>query len=136
VRVQCAMCPTVFDAKRLTAKYCSTRCRTRASRAGMAAPRQPVVRGAASAQDGLGGQDGVEAAAAAELATAGRTASPSGQSALALARRIDAGVDSGAAMASMVRELRVALADALRDAAVAVDPLDELKAKRDRRAAG
>lgn len=79
---------------------------------------------------------GVVAAVTADLGAAGRTVSPAGQCALALAARIDAGVDSGASMASMVRELRAALADALRDAAVSADPVDELKAKRDRRAAG
>jgi hypothetical protein len=132
VRVQCAVCPTVFEAKRPTAKYCSPACRVRAHRAGVSVQARP-----APARRRLQeAPAGVEAATAAELATAGRTATASGQSALALARRIDAGVDTGASIASMVRELRAALADALRDAAVAVDPLDELKAKRDRRAAG
>jgi hypothetical protein len=131
VRVQCAMCPTVFDAKRPTAKYCSARCRTRASRAGVAAPRQPKARSAVSVQDVPAG---VEAATAAELAAAGRAETVSGQSALALARRIDAAVDTGAAMASMVRELRAAMGDAVAGGQVAADPLDELRQRRERAA--
>ncbi len=79
----------------------------------------------------------VEPATVAVLAAAGRTETPSGQSALALARRIDgSGQESGAGLASLVREHRAALADALRDVAVvAVDPVDELRAARERKRA-
>ena len=141
MRVQCAVCPVEFEAVRRSAKYCSPRCRSAAfqerQRSGVPSPRSPRPPGR-----GSGGVSaplaGVGDATAAVLAAAGRTETPSGQSALALADRIDAAEhESGSALASLAREHRACLADALRDAdRAATDPLDELRAARERRAAG
>jgi glycerate-2-kinase len=79
----------------------------------------------------------VTAATLKELNAAERAGTALGESALALARRVDgAARDSGASLASLARELRATLAEALRDAAAAADPLDELRARRDRKRTG
>ena len=70
----------------------------------------------------------------AELTAAGMLNSHQGRIALGLARRFDAGDDTGAALAQVARQLRETMASALASAVpVAVDPLDELRAKRERR---
>ena len=57
-----------------------------------------------------------------------------GQLALILARQIESGQDTGAALAQMVRQLRETMASALASAEPdEVDPVDELRAKRERR---
>lgn len=69
-----------------------------------------------------------------ELREAGMLSSHQGQCALLLAERIEVGEDTGAALAQLVRQLRETMASALASAAPAeVDPLDELRAKRERR---
>ena len=72
-----------------------------------------------------------------ELETAGRLETALGQSALAIAVRIDAAdTEAGSAMAALVREHRAALAEALKGAYAVANPLDELRARRDRKRAG
>jgi hypothetical protein len=73
----------------------------------------------------------------AELAAAGRLGTAAGQSALVLARRIDAGDgETAAGLAAAVKQLGATLADAVRGGEVAVNPLDELRAARERKRAG
>jgi len=80
--------------------------------------------------------DGVESATLAELQLARKDASAGGLAALALARRIDAADgETGAGLASLVREHRAALADATRDETGKPRKTDELKARRDRKLA-
>lgn len=85
-------------------------------------------------------EDGTESLAAAargELAAVGRDRTAAGQAVLVLARRIDANsAESGSSLAAMVREFRAALAGALEGAGEAVDPVDELRARRDRKRSG
>lgn len=72
----------------------------------------------------------------AELTAAGMLDSHQGQAALLLARRMESGDDAGAALAQMVRQLRETMASALSSAVPdEVDPVDELRARRDRRRA-
>ena len=69
-----------------------------------------------------------------ELTAAGMLDSHQGQLALVLAGRIEQGDDTGASLSQMVRQLRETMASALASAEPeAVDPLDELRAKRERR---
>jgi anti-sigma-K factor RskA len=69
-----------------------------------------------------------------ELTEAGQVASASGQAALLLARRLDSQLtETGSSVAAMVREHRAALADALKGAKAEVNPLDELRARRERK---
>lgn len=72
----------------------------------------------------------------AELERAGRLESPLGQQALVLAARVDAATDSGAALAAVAKELRTTLAEVLRQAPGVADPVDELRARRERRLRG
>jgi hypothetical protein len=80
---------------------------------------------------------GVMAATEAELDSVGRLETPLGQAALVLAVRLEASHrEPGTALAALVREHRAALAEAMRGARVAADPVDELRARRDRKRAG
>lgn len=72
----------------------------------------------------------------AELETAGRASSSAGQAALLLAERIEFGENTGSAVAQMVRQLHDTMTRALADAEIASDPVDELRARRERRRAG
>lgn len=76
------------------------------------------------------------AAVTAELTAAGMLDSYQGQAALLLARRMESGDDTAPALAQMVRQLRETMASALSSAVPdEVDPVDELRARRDRRRA-
>lgn len=130
MRKACAECGTEFEAKRKAAKFCSGRCTKRAQRrpAGKSDPTEVVPIAPTEPAGSL------TAATQATLERAGRAASATGQAALALARRIDGGhTETGSALAAMVREHRAALAEATRDAQTVSDPLDELRARRERR---
>jgi hypothetical protein len=75
----------------------------------------------------------LERAVRAELEQYGRADSPDGASALYAARMLEAGPHSGASAASLLRELRAAVAAATKGASAAEDLVDELRAKRERR---
>lgn len=99
--------------------------------------RKPKSRPTATASAaGLSDRSGVVSTVTAELIAVGMLESHQGQLALVLANRIETGDDTGAALAQMVRQLRETMASALSSAEPeAVDPLDELRAKRERRGA-
>ena len=83
------------------------------------------------------GYDSVLSSVTAELTDVGMLNSHQGQIAVGLARRFDAGDDTGAAMAQVARQLRETMASALASKEpVEVNPLDELRAKRERRVSG
>lgn len=82
------------------------------------------------------GRRSVVSVVTAELADAGMLDSHQGQAALLLAQRLESGDDTGAAMAQMVRQLQQTMASALASQEPdEVDPVDELRAKRERRGA-
>lgn len=122
----CDVCGTPYEAKRPTSKYCSTRCRTRASRGTPTEHADVVPLPAPEEQAGP-----VEAATLRELEAVERADSVFGQTALALARKLDAGRETGAAMASLAKQLEATLATATEGVTTAADPLDELRARRD-----
>jgi hypothetical protein len=125
----CASCGRPYDAKRPSSKFCGDTCRKRAQRAPGVAP---IVEDAPAASS-----SGLVDATERELVTAGRLDSMLGQASLELARRISDRHESGASIASLTKQLRETMADALKGAATAADPLDELRARRDeKRAAG
>lgn len=132
MRKACAECGEEFEAKRTAAMYCSGRCTKRAQRRpnpqeGPAPVREMPVQPSAGS---------VTASTQAELERAGREESAAGQSALALARRIDASSgETGSGVAALVREHRAVLAEALKDAETAADPIDELRTRRERKLA-
>lgn len=71
----------------------------------------------------------------AELTAAGRADTALGQTALVLAERLDARADTGSAIASVAKQLQSTLEAAVADATLAVNPLDELRARRTARGA-
>lgn len=124
MRQTCARCGTSFEAKRATARYCGSSCRSLATRE----RKQDGLVEVATAPD----MPSVLAAVRTELAAANRLDSVAGAAAQALAVRIDAQAETGAAVASLTRQLHATMAEALRDAPVA-DGLDELRARREAR---
>lgn len=77
--------------------------------------------------------DTVRAAALVELGAVGRESTALGATALALAERIDSRVDTGAALASLAKQLQATLEAATAGTAKAVSPLDELRLHREKR---
>ncbi|MFJ9114471.1 hypothetical protein ACIRJO_02865 [Streptomyces sp. NPDC102394] len=133
---RCGGCDKPFEAKRKTAKFCSDRCRMRVHRK-PTEPEQPAPVASPTPAEREGDADSLIQAARAELQAAGRLQTAAGRAVLALARRIDANAaETGSSLAAMVREFRAALADALRGAGETGDPVDELRARRDRKRAG
>lgn len=136
----CEVCGETFEAKRKTARFCSDRCRMRAHRRPAETEQTPPVTPPVASPDRGGLQNDAASlaqAAQTELQAAGRETTAVGQAVLALARRIDANTsETGSSLAAMVREFRAAHADALKGAGETGDPVDELKARRDRKRAG
>jgi len=119
---QCAVCQREFQAKRASARYCGNACRQRAHRA---APLK-----VAKSQDANASADSPTVAAVrAALESASRADGYLGATALTLAARVDD--TPGAGAATVARELRAVMSEALRDAALADDPVDEVKQRRD-----
>lgn len=139
----CDVCGETYEAKRRTSRYCSTRCRTKASRAG-GVPRGVVKMPKAPASQpdspeplthsGVGGEGGVTGATREALEAAGREATPLGQACIALARRLDdPGTDTGSAMAAVAKQLEAMLASATKGATSTAAPdqlRDELAERR------
>ena len=120
---KCASCGRSYQAARPNSKFCGDTCRKRAQRSPKSATVKPVKAPPVLAV-GLG------AVTARELEDAGRLDTVLGQAALVLARRIESPMETGASIASMTKQLRETLADALKGAAMAADPLDELRNRR------
>ena len=123
----CDACGAPYEAKRATSRYCSTRCRTRASRSGQAARGKPAARELPAQSSG------VVAAVSARLESAGVLDTMEAQAALLLAERMQAGTDAGSSVAALNRELMATVDRALALRSVAADPMDELRARRERR---
>lgn len=126
----CASCGEPLTSTNPRARYCSVNCRVKASQ--RRAKGIPELKRAAPAVDTPPIDGGVRASALRELAEAGRAESTAGRAALALAARIDAQADTGAGLASAVKQLQATMAEALRGAE-AGDILDELSARREAR---
>jgi len=130
---ECDQCGRVYTARRARSRFCGGTCGKRSQRAGPAGlgPQAAVLDGEGAPPSEL------EQAVARELAEAGTMQSlrgqVEGQLALELAFRIGSGRESGAATAALVKELWVAMAAALAGVAPAADPLDEIRARRDRK---
>ena len=137
MRKTCQVCPTEFEAKRASAKYCSEKCKKRAQRRPGGVTAKVVVPLPAEAPSVSPIVGGVAAATLAQLEQAGRLDTAVGQTALALARRIDAaGAETGSSLAALARQHMATLAEAVKNAKVAADPLDELRGRRERKLAG
>jgi len=119
----CEQCAIGYESGSPTSRFCSARCRKAAFRA-----RQGVSPAVPDRSETSGTT--VDAVVA-ELEAVGRLETYLGRSAVALARRID---ESTAVMgfAALTKELRASMDAALAGVARAADPVDELRARRER----
>ena len=116
---QCDSCGNPYEAKRATSRYCGSTCRVRASRGALITPireKRPPT-----------GPAGLVESVRRELEEAERLESYAGQAAVDLATRIEGGGDTGSAVASLHRELRATMAEALAGARVARSPLERMR---------
>lgn len=128
VERRCDHCGRPYEAKRKTSRFCCDSCR---AKHGQGRPAKPVVTPMPRPTEA-----GVVRAAREALEAAGRLGSPLGAAALALAERVDSGEERGSALAAVVKELRATLAEATKDATAVGDPVDELRARREKRLRG
>lgn len=125
----CEMCGASFDAKTAKGRFCSSTCRGRAHRG--EAPRTGRASLAETPEIG-----DLERATRGRLEAVDRHQTVLGVQALGLARRIDSPTTMDSAMAALSKEFRAVMVDALDGVAVAADPLDELRGRRERKRAG
>jgi hypothetical protein len=135
VQRHCDTCGKSYEAKRQTSRYCTAVCRTKASRAGVAAPRQSATVVPLPSRD-----EGLAERTETTLRDAARLGTWQGQAALAVAKRIEtARMDTGSAYAALHRELRSAMAEALKGVDAPQSAVqkhrDELAARRAKRQA-
>lgn len=117
----CETCGRVFDGKTSRARFCSSACRGRAARQRTAPTPTPGSQVAASVTEALRRMRQLD--------------TPSGQQAVALAQRIDAGTDVAAGLAACSRQLQALLKDAQHAAYLDDDddPIAQLRQRRDER---
>lgn len=121
----CDSCGVEYLAKRAASKYCSDTCRKRGSRS-PAKPRPETERAPLPPAD-------LVDTTRKQLEDAGVIDTVAGQSALILAGRMAGTFDTGSAIAALNRELHATMERALSLASVVADPMDELRARRERR---
>lgn len=141
---RCTVCGVQYEAQRSTSRYCSTRCRTRASRAGTSRRKAPasgeVVTPlpAASQSPASSLPYSAERLTVEDLEKAGRLNTPLGQAAVILAKRLDDNYrETGSGVAALSRQLEATLRSATAGAQSASDPVqaarDEVAERRRRR---
>lgn len=108
-------------------KYCSTECRKNASQQ----PRRESIVAQLPTAGEPAGEDPLTEAVRRELTEAKRLDTTLGRQAVALAERMSDA--SGAAMAALSKELRSVMTAATQGVAAAIDPIDELRLRRDRK---
>lgn len=123
----CDACGQPYEAATVRSKFCSKRCRSRSGRGF----RPPVVAQLPSGEPATRGR--VREATVAELERVGRLDTPHGAAALLLAEQIDAGGGTAAGMAALVGRWVEVLDRAVQGAAAVVNPLDELRRRRQHR---
>lgn len=141
-------CRKRYIAKRADSRFCSPACRQRAARSSKPATKLEVVPDAVvdevetdRAEDEVASsrarRDGpVAASTRAELVAADRLETALGQSALALAKRLDAWTshDTGSSLGSLAKALADLLAQATKGSGTGEgDPVTELKKRREER---
>ena len=125
-----------FETNRKNARFCSDACRQKARRRRKSGlPENVVQLGVVPEAPDL--EHGpVYTASMAELVEAERQNTTLGRAALALAARIDQGVDTGSGLASAVKTLGDTMAAATKGARRAATPLDRVREARDAKRAG
>lgn len=126
----CAVCGTGFEAQRPQAKYCSAKCRMRKARGHESADKTADAEPAPKTDRPA---SGLIDAVTAELEAADRLNSVAGQHALELANRIVNAPGMNTGVAALSKQLQAVLAEAVKGASQQANPLDELRARRDRK---
>ena len=127
---ECGSCGRPYEAKRASSRFCGPSCRQRASRASAAGLPARV----STLNDESAPPSALEVVTARELEAVGRLESVAGQLAMELARRVASPHETGAAVAALARQLGATMTAALAGVApAAADPLDEIRARRDRK---
>lgn len=124
----CDDCGRSYEAKRPNSRFCGDTCKKRAQRKPKVAA-EPAGPSPAAAVPSV--PSGLVEATRRELDTAGRLDTVLGQQALALAERVASPHETGASVATMSRELRAVMTEALKGVAAKADGVDEVKARRD-----
>ena len=126
----CDVCGVTYEAKRPNAKFCSDTCRKRHQR-GARKPERPEVAPVADIARSIGE---IEESTAAALDETGRLETPLGRTALRLARRLDDPErETGQGLASLAKQFEAVFTSATAGVDVEDDPIDELRAARDRK---
>jgi hypothetical protein len=132
-RRNCDQCGRVYEAKASTSRYCGSGCRARASEG---IPPSVADAGVVPLPSPAESSGELASSIRRTLTDAGRLDTWQGQAALSIAARIDAGEDSGSAIAALQRELRATMVEAMRGVGAprsAVSAMrDELAARRRR----
>ncbi len=129
---QCEACGESFVARSPRARFCGPTCRSRAHRGTVVtlrpseAPRAPAT---------SGNPDGLVESTRLTLTAAGREQTPTGFAALELARTITDPATPPGAKATLTKEFRATLAEALKGVAVA-STVDDLRSRRAARRTG
>ena len=122
----CECCGREYTAKRSTSRFCSDLCRMRQRRSG----RPPRLRVVESKPERLEVPGSLLGSVMIALEEAKSLESPAGRLAVSLATRLEDpdSTDSGSAVASLSRELRAVLAEALARSSKSASPLDAIRA--------
>lgn len=121
-------CGAQFETASAKAKFCGSTCRSRAHRNGAEVVEIPALLPSDAPQE----EPPLLATTRRTLEKAGVADTPLGQQAIELARRMSDPRAMALSVAPISKELRMVMADALKDAAVA-SGLDELRLRRDRK---
>jgi hypothetical protein len=140
VKVSCAECRKLFEAKTRSATFCSVKCRQAASRRDREARAEgeiaPVTPFPTPETPDSPPETGLVATTRRKLEEAEAVDTVEGQIALRLAQKLAQPGDTGSAMASLARQLSTAMAEALAAGTKKTDVVDELGAWRDKKASG
>lgn len=130
IKRKCDLCGKAYTAKSKRSKFCSPACRVRNHEG-----RKPLRAADPPAPDATPSTN-VTDATMTLLVELDRVATPEGQAALVLARKIDAAEDPLSAINGAVKQLSDTLAGLRRQAPKEGNPLDELRARRQARQRG
>lgn len=125
----CDSCGLSYDAKRPNSRFCGQTCRKRHQRS----PEPKQVAEVVDLPPRPAPESGLVGVIVRKLTEVDRLDSVLGQQAVALAERIVSPYETGASVASLSKELRAVMESALADVGVKADPVDDLKAFRDRK---
>lgn len=128
----CEFCSVQYRTSSPTSRFCSNKCRQAAHRQRNSEAVTPQQASVTAEPDDSPPPASTSKSVRAQLEQAGRSETYLGQAAIALAERIDSS-RSVMGFAALVKELRVTMDAALAGVKVAEDPIDELRARRDRK---